>query len=300
MDDSMPQGPISAWKSKVGLVFAVVIGVVFLGAGLWKLTSPIDWAARLIQMKVPGSLSLPTTLAVGIGDMLAGVMLFLPRYRRLGGWLAAVLLLVYMGYFGINYNTLRGEECSCFPWLKRTVGPAFFVVDTIWMLMALAASWWAAPALNLRGAAKIAAVICVFAGVSYGVNSSAQSGLKAPDTVAVDGKPVSLQFGRVFLYFYDPECMHCFAAAKQMSGYHWKDVRVIAVPTRVPHFAQQFLNDTGLKAPIASDVEALRAIFKFGDPPYAVMLENGRQKEGFIQFDEVEPRSTLTKRGYIE
>jgi uncharacterized membrane protein YphA (DoxX/SURF4 family) len=301
MDDSMSQPSRRLWQARVSLVFAILLGILFIAAGLWKLTDPIGWSAKMLQIKVPAGLTLPGALAVGVGDLLAGVLLFVPRFRRWGGWLAAGLLVIYMAYFGVNYHTLRGEECSCFPWLKRTVGPAFFVVDSIWMLMAFAAARWAPPSSGLGGAALVLASVGVFAGVSYGVQATRQSGLRAPDQIAVDGQPQSLQTGVVFLYFFDPECMHCFDAAKRMAGYRWKQpVRVITVPTRAPQFARQFLADTGLQAPASSDGDLLRATFQFGDPPYAVLLESGRQREAFLRFDHQEPQGWLQKSGYIE
>lgn len=297
MEASLPQ---PRWQVIAGWGFAVFLSILFAVSGAWKLGAPLDWAARLIQFTVPGELAIPGTLAVGIAELFGGVLILIPRFRRWGGWLLAALLLIFMIFVGVQYTKLVGAECSCFPLVKRAVGPMFFVVDGLWFLMALAAAKWARPASGLRPAALLLAIVAVFAGVSLAVNKAQQTGIEAPATVLIDGKPESLQAGRIFLYFFDPECSHCFDAAKQMSSYAWKDVRVIGVPTRVPQFAGQFLTDTGLKAPLTSDLEALRAKFKFTDPPYAVMLENGRQKHAFIVFDEKEPRATLKSLGYIE
>jgi uncharacterized membrane protein YphA (DoxX/SURF4 family) len=297
MDASLPQ---PRWQGIACWAFAIFLSILFIVSGAWKLGSPIDWAARLIQFTVPGELATPATLAVGIAELFGGVLILVPRFRRWGGWLLALLLAVFMAFVAIKYKTLVGAECSCFPMVKRAVGPMFFVVDGIWLLMALAAAKWAAPPSGLRPAALLLAIVCVFAGASYAINRAQQTGIEAPATITVDGQPTTLRAGRIFLYFFDPECSHCFEAAKQMSGYTWKDVKVIAVPTRVKQFAGQFLTDTGLKAPATLDADALREKFKFTDPPYGVMLENGRQKHAFIQFDEKEPRSTLKAQGYIE
>src|SRR6185369_15650407 len=94
----------------------------------------------------------------------------------------------------------------------------------------------------------------------------------------VDGKRTALNLGRVMLFFYDPECLHCDEAAKIMSKHNWKDTKVIAIPTRVPQFAAEFLKSTKLQAGTSNDLELLKKTFSFGDPPYGVALENGRQK----------------------
>jgi hypothetical protein len=85
-----------------------------------------------------------------------------------------------------------------------------------------------------------------------------------------------------------------------MASYRWKNVRLLVTPTRQERFAPQFLTDTGLKAPITYDAAALREKFKFTDPPFAVLLENGRQVASIVTFDESEPKATLTKQGFIE
>ncbi|MBK5293710.1 MAG: hypothetical protein JJE04_18785, partial [Acidobacteriia bacterium] len=159
---------------------------------------------------------------------------------------------------------------------------------------------WTSPSHSHRGAGLVLAAILVFTAASYGITIAQQSGIQAPDAVTVDGKTYSLQQGRIFLYFFDPACSHCFDAAKQMSTYTWKDAKVIAIPTTTPQFAAQFLADTGLKATVTGDAAKLRQVFKFGDPPYAVALEHGRQKAALIHFDAVEPRKTLQALGWID
>ncbi len=253
-----------------------------------------------MQMQIPGTLAMPATLAVGIAEILGGVLILAPRFRRWGACVLVGLLVMFMVFVGVQYNVLRGADCSCFPWLKRTVGPMFFVTDGLMIVAAALAGWWARPSYGWRGAALVLGAIAVFAGVSYGVTVAQQTGLKAPETVMVDGKPYSLAAGTVLLYFFDPECAHCLEAAKQMSGFTWAGTRVVVVPTRVPQFAGQFMADAKLKAEVTSDVAKLREVFQFTDPPFAVLLEHGRQKEAFLRFDEVEPAARLKALGAIE
>jgi hypothetical protein len=124
--------------------------------------------------------------------------------------------------------------------------------------------------------------------------------VKAPEQITVDGKPFPMGEGRVFVYFFDPECMHCFAGAKAMSGYKWKDVKVVVVPTVNPHWAIAFLRDTGLKAGVSFDQKVLRGVFQFTDPPYGVAIERGRQVQAFAFFDEKEPVTGLKALGWVE
>ncbi|MEZ5401039.1 MAG: DoxX family protein [Bryobacteraceae bacterium] len=299
MQDSMAQPPLAAWRSWTAFVCALAVAIFFIGAGVWKVMDPIGWAAKVSQLKVPAGMSLPLAVGLGIVEIFSGILLLVPRFRRWGAWLTGALLFVFMAYIGVNYNALRGEDCTCFPFLERAIGPQFFATDFLMLAAAGIAGWFARPSIGFRPAALVLGAVCVFAGVSYGVTAARQSGAEAPATVAVNGQPYDLHGGRVLLYFFDPECSHCFAAAKDMSGYTWNNVRVVGVPTRVPQFASQFLSDTGLKAELTSDVEPLKKVFPFNDPPFAVALESGRQRQAFIFFEGNEPKESLRKLGFV-
>jgi uncharacterized membrane protein YphA (DoxX/SURF4 family) len=306
MDDSMAQPRLGAavdlpaWKSVVGVSAAVLLALLFIVAGTWKITDPISAAARMAQAKVPAEVSLPFAVLLGVTETFAGVLLLVPRFRRWGAWLSGVLLVAFMIYIAVFYDALRGEECNCFPWIKRAVGPGFFIGDAVMLALAFLAGWWARKSDGLRGAALMLAAMSVFAVVSYGVTAVARSGVKAPAVISVDGSPASLERGRVVLYFFDPECMHCDEAARRMAKWNWKDTRVVAIATRVPHFTQDFLRDTQLRAGVSPDHDLLKKTFAFGDPPFAVALENGHQKAALTRFDEQEPGKTLRELGFIE
>jgi uncharacterized membrane protein YphA (DoxX/SURF4 family) len=274
---------------------------LFLFAGVWKITHPFEFSQMAEQLLVPYKFSIPLTLILSTSETLAGVLVLVPRFRRWGAWLAAALLVAFMIYIGFNYSTLLGKDCSCFPWMKRSIGPAFFLEDAAMLLAAFVAGAWARPSASKRSAAVVLGVVAVFAAFSYGSAVTHQSGTKAPDAIVVDGKPFSLQHGRVFLFFYDPNCSHCDAAARHMAKYKWKDdVTTIAIPVTNPRFAQAFVSETGIKALTALDWEPLKKLFPFGDPPYGVVLENGREKGVVARYDEPEPADTLRKFGLIE
>ena len=307
MENSMahPLGDASAidvpsWKAGASHAAGILLALLFIVSGLWKLTDPFRWTTMVEQLLVPYTLSLPLTLAVGIGETFAAVTILVPRFRRWGAWLVVILLVGFMAYFAINYSTLTGKDCSCFPWVKRTVGPAFFIGDVVMLLMAVVAGVWAPPARSMRSALVALGAIVVFAGVFFGISAARQTGTKAPDVITVDGHPYSLAHGKVFLFFYDPECMHCDRAARMMSKYDWKDTRVVAIPTRMPQFAGPFLSDTGLKAGTSLEAQKLKSIFPFGDPPYGVALENGHEKSPVSRFEGAEPADTLRKLGFIQ
>jgi len=289
---------LPGWKAVLNWTCAVITAVLFLSAGLWEITDIPGGAVKLRQALVPESLSLPAAILLGIGNTFAGVLVLVPRFRRWGAWLAALLLVAFLLYFAINYSALRGEDCGCFPWIKRAVGPAFFISDGIMLVIAILAGVWAKPSSGKRSAALVLAAVSVFALVSYGVAVTRQSGAAAPRSIHVDGKPVSLYQGKVFLYFFNPECTHCLAAARKLARLHWGDTRVIGVVTEQPQFAGDFLRDAGLSCGISADAAPLRKAFAFVDPPFAVALENGRQRLAIQSFDSEQPFEELKRLGF--
>lgn len=290
-----------AWKTIAGHVSAVLVAILFLSSGIWKITDPIIWAKNLEEFLVPTWLSTPGTLALATGETLCGVLILIPRFRRWGSWLASLLLVVFMIWVGWHYTALAGKDCSCFPIVKRSVGPLFFPEDGAMLLFAILAGLWARPSSSLRGALAILAAVAVFAGASYGYALSHLTGTKAPDSITVDGQPFSLQHGRIFLFFYDPNCGHCDAAARTMAKFHWKDdVTIIGIPTENPRFAASFVHDTGIKARTSLDLDLLKKVFPFGDPPYGVALDGGREIGPVPHYDGPEPEATLRKLGFID
>jgi uncharacterized membrane protein YphA (DoxX/SURF4 family) len=311
MDDSMAQAHDSAgplprahhfpgWKDTAGWICAVGIAVIMLVAGVWKISNPLATAQRMTQALIPANLSLAAALSFGIAETFAGLLILVPRWRRWGAWLSTLLLLAFMIYIGWNYHRLLGEDCSCFPWLKRSVGPGFFISDGIMLLMAVLAGVWSRPPESLRNAVIALGAIAVFAGATYGVTAARQTGLKAPESITVAGQPVSLQQGKAFVFFFDPQCMHCDAAARVMAKHAWNsDVKLYALPTTEARWGEAFLKETSFAATLSLDTKPMRDVFKFTDPPYAVALENGRQVQAFSTFDDKEPESSLRRLGFI-
>ena len=237
----------NGWKSAANWTAALLISAVFLVAGLWKISDPAGAAVRLAQAKVPESLSIPAAVVLGTLETFAGVLLLVPRFRRWGSVIGTLLLLAFMVFIGIHYNELRGADCSCFPWVKRAVGPQFFVGDGIMMLLAIGAGIGARSSRGIRSAGIVLAVVAVLAAASYGYASTRHTGTKAPATIsAQDGSPIPLDKGKVFIFFFDPQCLHCRDAGQRLAALDWGDTRLVTVPTQNPQFGDWFMGKAGL------------------------------------------------------
>jgi uncharacterized membrane protein YphA (DoxX/SURF4 family) len=308
MDDSIthPSGraallwEVSGWKTALSTVAALLLAALFVIAGVWKLTDPFSAAQRMAQAQVPAQLSLLAACMFGVAETFAAVLLVVPRFRRWGAWIAGLLLVAFLIYIGYYYDVLRGEECNCFPWLRRAVGPAFFIGDGIMLLLAVIAGWWARKSTDVRTALLVLTAVAVFAGASYGINAQLQHSVRAPASIVVDGKPMALGQGRFLIYFFDPECLHCNDAAREMAKLDWNDVQIIGVATEQPQFGQYFMNTTGLRAPLSSDVVLLKKAFSLKATPYAVAIEGGRQKEVLTDFNAHRMAERLRKIGFLK
>lgn len=284
----------------VSALCAYVTAALFAVSGGWKLLIPFQVAQLFEQLLIPPAVSLPFAVVLGAVELAVAVWLILPSHRRWGALLASVMLVSFMAYMGIFYDRLQGAECSCFPWVKRTVGPAFFISDAVMLLVAALAAVWVVPSHGVKRAGAILLACLALGTASWGVQQALQTGKLAPAAITVDGKPFALREGKVFLYFYDPECAHCDAAARKMAPLAWGDTKVVSIATRVPQFAADFLRDTKLKAGISPDLERLKAEFPFVDGPFGVVLVNGRQQATITSFEQAEPGATLRKHGLIQ
>jgi uncharacterized membrane protein YphA (DoxX/SURF4 family) len=291
---------LPGWKTALSWFSAILISLLFLISGLWKITDVQSAAVRMAQARVPESLSLAAALVVGIAETVGGVFVLVPRFRRWGALLTAGLLVVFMVYMGWNYQALRGADCSCFPWLKRLVGPGFFAGDALMLMLAVFAGVWARRSEGLRSALLISGAVLVFALVSYGAVTVRQSGVRAPAAITVNGQPYSLGHGKYFVFFFHPECMHCLDAAKRMSQLSWGETKVVAVPVEQPQYSAAFLNESGLKAEVTSDFQKLKEAFGYKTYPFGVALENGFEKAPLTRFEGEEPASSLKRLGLVK
>ncbi len=286
----------------VAAIASILLGIIFLVSGGWKVLSPFQTGELLEQAQVPAGEGAVGAAALGTIELFAAFLLFAPRFRRWGGLLGSALLIFFIGWIAYYYPKLVGHECSCFPLIKRSIGPGFFVSDGLMLLLALAAYFWSVRPPGFSVPIKALAALVLLASTNFAINSLRRQDVQMPNPLVVDGAPKDLTHGKVFLFFYDPECSHCDAASKFMSKLHWGATQIVAIPTHDPQFAADFLHDTHLQAGTSLETARLRKAFPFVDPPYGVALEDGQIKESFgqAQFNEPQPAPELRKLGLVQ
>ena len=292
----------TSWKTTLAAICAILLGIVFVVSGAWKVLQPYQAGELLEQARVPAGLGLLAAPALGAVELFAGILLFIAAYRRWGGLLGSALMIFFLAWIAYYYPQLVGKECNCFPLIKRTVGPGFFISDGVFLLWGLIAFFWSRRAVSFKTPAVIFVSVLVLAGASLGMNTAIRQNVQVPNPVLVNGKPADLTQGKVFLFFYNPECMHCVDAAKFMSTLNWGDTKVVGIPTNDPQFAKDFLDMTKFKADTSLELAKLKKAFPFVDPPYGVALDDGRVKEtfGIAQFNEPSPAPDLKKLGFVK
>jgi uncharacterized membrane protein YphA (DoxX/SURF4 family) len=291
-----------AWQAWLGWTAAVLMAFLWLVAGFWKLSDLAAFQVKMTQLLVPVSLSMPATLALVVSELTAGVLLLVPAWRRLGGLFSAAILLAFMAYMAINYQALRGADCSCFPWVERAVGPVFFWTDGAMVALALVAAWFSRPVARLRQAGFALAGIVAMTGLTFAMEQSAAPAAagELPAKIQIEGGELAINQGPVFLYFFNPTCLHCLDAGIAMSKYQWK-AAYVGIPTQDFDFGPQFVNDAGLKnVKLSPELDRLKALFPFDDVPYAVALNDGKVVAQLRFFEEPELGEKLREIGVVE
>jgi len=105
------------------LAVRLIIGGLFLYAGLGKIIAPLDFAASMYNYKLlPDELIGPVAVAIPWIETLAGICLLL-GFNTKGGSLAIAGLLT-MFIIILIISAVRGldVDCGCFSGVERTVG----------------------------------------------------------------------------------------------------------------------------------------------------------------------------------
>jgi uncharacterized membrane protein YphA (DoxX/SURF4 family) len=278
---------------------AVALAAMWLVTGLYKLSDLDGMQVRMTQMLVPRHLSFAAALFFGTAETFTALLLLVPRWRRWGAWLSAGLLASFMVWIGVHYRALTGADCSCFPWLKRAVNSWFFLEDGAMIAVAVMAGRWSRPSHGLgKAVGALAAVLALAAGL-FAADRARGRDVMGPASITVDGQQFPLREGRVLLFFFNPYCPHCFAAAQNLSRLRWNAV-IIGLPTQAFEEGKAFFVSAGVaNARLSPDIDKLRPVFAFQDVPYAAALENGKLRGRFVFFEEPDLGNTLRKIGFI-
>ena len=169
------------------------------------------------------------------------------------------------------------------------------------LAVSLVAMIFSSKPADLRRAMIVVLVVLAFAGLMLGLDSLDSGAVVAlPEMITADEQPYALQEGKVFLFFFNPSCMHCLDAGQTMSGYQWQ-AQIIGIPTQDMDWGPGFLEDAGLRGvKLSPDLKVLKETFPFEDVPYGALLKNGTVLERVMFWEEPDLSETLRGQGFID
>ncbi|MEE9500766.1 MAG: MauE/DoxX family redox-associated membrane protein [Candidatus Aminicenantaceae bacterium] len=125
-------------NKSVLLVFRLVVGGVFIWAGLLKILDPLEFAQNIANYRVfSPDLSLLTAIVLPWLEILCGVLVIFGIFRSassllLSGLLAAFLVLIMVTIFrGLDV------DCGCFGSLGRHVDYRLLLTDIVLLYLTL-------------------------------------------------------------------------------------------------------------------------------------------------------------------
>jgi uncharacterized membrane protein YphA (DoxX/SURF4 family) len=121
----------------VGVVCSVVVGMVFLLAGVGKLARPDQWRTE------SGGLGVPTllTTVVPFFEVLLGSLLLVQVARRELAWVAVAVFAMFTVLLIVRLVQGRREPCACFGSLSQSpIGIGHVVRNLVFVSLSVLAA----------------------------------------------------------------------------------------------------------------------------------------------------------------
>ena len=118
--------------------FRLVVGGVFIWAGLLKIFNPLDFAQDIANYRVfPHGISFFLALVLPWIEVISGLLLVLGFFRRSSALLLSFLLVAFIAL--IMTTILRGIDidCGCFGSLSRKVNYKLILTDGFLLVLSL-------------------------------------------------------------------------------------------------------------------------------------------------------------------
>lgn len=249
-------------REKISAWIAVIIGVLFVVAGVSKLANMPRFAAQITAYELmPEGWAPRVAFLVAHAELLLGTALLSGAFPRHS--IAAGAGLVGMFALAVAWGWVRGclEECACFgEMLQRSPGQA--LAEDIILLAALALAYrWSVPPDPKRSVRRKqvlgTAAVLVAAVVANGwsgvpshqeVMDAQVAGLRNRVVTSVPGKGQVYQLPRsaTIVVFISTRCPHCIRAVPRFNELYTKreqmEFRAFAVNpnARIPEFRRRF------------------------------------------------------------
>jgi putative oxidoreductase len=120
------------------LLFQVVIGGLFVYAGVLKIADPLGFAQDIENYRlVPRAIAFLTALVLPWVETLAGAALVVGLFKRTSAGLISVMLGMFIGLVAVTMARGLDVDCGCFGALGRKAGWTLLLEDALMLFMAV-------------------------------------------------------------------------------------------------------------------------------------------------------------------
>lgn len=120
------------------LLFRLVVGALFVYAGVVKIAEPLDFAENIANYQLVGqSLSFLAALVLPWLEVFSGAFLIAGIRRRAAALLVSLMLGAFILLTLITIVRGLNVDCGCFGALSRTAGWSLVLEDAVMLYMTL-------------------------------------------------------------------------------------------------------------------------------------------------------------------
>jgi putative oxidoreductase len=123
---------------KLLLVFRLVVGGVFIWAGILKVVDPLGFAQSIMNYQVfPRTLAFITALVLPWMEVIAGGLIIVGLFKRSSALLVSLMLIGFIGLVALALARGIDTSCGCFGSLSRRADLSLILTDLGLLYLAL-------------------------------------------------------------------------------------------------------------------------------------------------------------------
>jgi putative oxidoreductase len=120
------------------LFFRLVVGGVFIWAGLLKIFDPLDFAQNIANYRIfSQSVSLFLALIIPWIEVICGLLLVMGIFRETASFMLSGSLVVFLALIIVTLIRGLDIECGCFGSLSRRVDYKLLLTDVVLLFFSL-------------------------------------------------------------------------------------------------------------------------------------------------------------------
>jgi uncharacterized membrane protein YphA (DoxX/SURF4 family) len=134
-----PGGKIALIRNRwLLLLFRIIVGGVFIWAGVLKIADPLGFAQSIKNYQViPHTLAFLTAVILPWVEVLSGAFLIIGVFKRSSALLISLLLVGFIGLVALALIRGIDTSCGCFGSLSRRADFSLILIDTGLLAFAL-------------------------------------------------------------------------------------------------------------------------------------------------------------------